>query len=360
MRHFYRKLFFILLISGFHLGLQAQPTQVDSTKRVLKIGIKAAPPFVIQEGNHWRGLSVEFWEMLAAKLPYSYELVPYHDLASLLSAVKNHEVDMSINPITVTDHRMTYMSFSQPFYITETAVAQRSSNEWLHLLGNIFSKKFLSALLILFGVIFLFGFLVWLFEHRKNPEEFGGVGKGIAQGFWWSAVTMTTVGYGDKSPRTLGGRIIGFLWMFTAIILISGLTASIASSLTVTKIESSIHSAQDLKKFNVVTIAKSSAAEYLDLFKVPQEPVHSAQEGLKAVANHEADVFVYDRPIMQYYRKNMGLADQVQVLPDGLKTDYYSFSFPKGSPLLEEINPLLVRKLKSADWNYLLEQYEGE
>ncbi|MGO2102628.1 MAG: ion channel [Psychroflexus halocasei] len=44
---------------------------------------------------------------------------------------------------------------------------------------------------------------------------------------------MTTVGYGDKSPLSLGGRIVGLIWMFMAVIILSSLTAGIASALTV-------------------------------------------------------------------------------------------------------------------------------
>jgi polar amino acid transport system substrate-binding protein len=78
-------------------------------------------------------------------------------------------------------------------------------------------------------VLLVVGALIWACERRQNPQHFGGNAKGVLSGFWWAAVTMTTVGYGDKVPVTIGGRIIGLLWMFTAIILISGFTASITT-----------------------------------------------------------------------------------------------------------------------------------
>jgi len=57
---------------------------------------------------------------------------------------------------------------------------------------------------------------------------------------------MTTVGYGDKAPVTLAGRVVGLLWMPASIILISGFTAAIASALTVGQLDHSISGLDDL------------------------------------------------------------------------------------------------------------------
>jgi voltage-gated potassium channel len=46
---------------------------------------------------------------------------------------------------------------------------------------------------------------------------------------WWSVVTMTTVGYGDHYPVTMGGRIVAILLMFVGVGLI-GIWAGIATS----------------------------------------------------------------------------------------------------------------------------------
>ncbi|NIW78577.1 MAG: two pore domain potassium channel family protein, partial [Calditrichae bacterium] len=46
---------------------------------------------------------------------------------------------------------------------------------------------------------------------------------------WWSIVTMTTVGYGDITPDTLGGKVIGSFVMVIGIGILGMLTATIAS-----------------------------------------------------------------------------------------------------------------------------------
>lgn len=51
----------------------------------------------------------------------------------------------------------------------------------------------------------------------------------FADALWWSIVTLTTVGYGDISPATLGGRLVGVTIMVTGIGFLGTLTATIAS-----------------------------------------------------------------------------------------------------------------------------------
>jgi voltage-gated potassium channel len=48
-------------------------------------------------------------------------------------------------------------------------------------------------------------------------------------GVWWAVVTVTTVGYGDKVPHSVGGRIVAMVLMFVGIGFLAVLTATVAS-----------------------------------------------------------------------------------------------------------------------------------
>lgn len=72
--------------------------------------------------------------------------------------------------------------------------------------------------LVLFGIVtlmlvFLSSVGIYYFERDAQPEQFSS----IFHCLWWSIITLTTVGYGDVYPITLGGRV------FTGMILIIGL-----------------------------------------------------------------------------------------------------------------------------------------
>lgn len=69
---------------------------------------------------------------------------------------------------------------------------------------------FLSAALI---IIYLSAIGIYHFEHKAQPENFAS----IPHALWWAVITLTTIGYGDVYPITLGGKI------FTSIIVLVGL-----------------------------------------------------------------------------------------------------------------------------------------
>lgn len=352
-----KKKFLLLLFIFISIASHAQDSLSPKNSKII-IGLTEAPPFVMRNDGTYSGLSIESWHLVNRELNAEYEFRFYPSLEALLMAVEQGDVDLSINPITVTDQRMQRMEFSQPYFISYTGIARKSGSTVWRYLSNIFSWNFLSAILILVGVIFIFGFLVWIFERKKNKEEFGPGTRGILQGFWWSAVTMTTVGYGDKSPRTFGGRFVGFIWMFMAIIMISTLTAGIASSLTVHNIQDDIASIQDLERFEVYTVRSSSAEELLEQYGIGLSKLSSAEEGLEILSENDNNVLVYDKPILSYLIEEKGLEEKLVVLENSLKKDYYSYSFPKNSNLLKKIDPILVGTLKTMEWNSLIAEYK--
>ena len=76
-------------------------------------------------------------------------------------------------------------------------------------------------------VLSISSFLVLQFESRSPEANITTGGDAI----WWGFVTITTVGYGDRFPVTLAGRLVGLFVMLTGVGIIAALASILASLL---------------------------------------------------------------------------------------------------------------------------------
>ncbi len=327
------------------------------------VGTKSAPPFAIRKADgSWSGIAIDLWDGIAQDLGLRFTYQE-RDLQGLIDGVRDGSLGAAVAALTVTPAREAEIDFSHPYYSTGLGIATtREPSGLFNTLALLFSPAFLTAVGGLVAVLLGVGVLIWAIERHRNPQMFGGgVMRGIGSGFWWSAVTMTTVGYGDKAPTTLAGRVLGVVWMFVAIIIISGFTAAIASSLTIGKLKPRVSGLNDLPGAHVTAIDGSSAAEWLAGRHIRYSNLASPQAGLAAVAAGDADAFIYDAPILRYYlAQNPKLADKVTVLPNTVERQDYAIALPEGSALRERINRALLQRVLASSWRDELDKYMGD
>ena len=75
---------------------------------------------------------------------------------------------------------------------------------------------------------------IYHFEHAAQPEVF----KSIFDSLWWSVATLTTVGYGDIYPITIGGRFFTFIILMIGLGLVAVPTGIVASALSAVRRQS--------------------------------------------------------------------------------------------------------------------------
>lgn len=345
------------LIACLLLLLAAAPAAAQAAAgSELVVGVHEAPPFVIREADgSWSGLSVELVRLVAADLGRPVRLRPARDLDALLAAVASGEVDLAAAALTITLQRERMVDFTHPFHVTGLAIAvpHRGESSWAAVARRFLSVSFLRVLAVWGGVLLLVGFLVWVFEHRRNPDFHGeSAWRGILEGFWFSAVTMTTVGYGDKAPRTPGGRIVTLVWMFSALIVISSFTAAIASTLTVGDLQGGIRGPDDLPGRRIGTVPLSTSAAYLARNGITSRAYPSTREALEGLARGEVEAVVYDEPMLRYLVRGEGMAE-LEVLPATFEPQAYGIALPTGSPMREALNRALLRHTHSDVWRAL-------
>lgn len=87
-------------------------------------------------------------------------------------------------------------------------------------------KTFVSAIYIFLVALLISSSLVYYAENSMQPEDF----RSIPDALWWSIVTLTTVGYGDVSPVSLFGKIIGAITALMGVCTVALLTGIVANA----------------------------------------------------------------------------------------------------------------------------------
>jgi len=358
-----------------HSGGNETVTSYDNVQAVgdqepVLVGVRVVPPFVIAEPEgFYSGLTIALWEHIASELDLEFEYREL-DIAGLLAGVSHPAADSldadgpslfaAASALTITAEREQLVDFTHPFFVTGLGIAvpHKPAGFWQALLAFI-SAEFLWVVALLALLLLFWGVLVWYFERVRNPDDFGGTpAEGIGSGFWWAAVTMTTVGYGDKAPKTFAGRMIGFVWMFAGIILISFFTASIASSLTVSQLDSRVSGPQDLPFVRVGVLEHSATMDYLEENRIRYRTYPSIDAGLQAVSDDQIDAFVHDAPIIRYYSVR-DFRNVVRVLPRTFNDQYYGIALQLDSPWRNEMNRILLDFIASDEWEELNRRYLG-
>lgn len=355
---FFRAFVLFVLFSGSPLTAFAQQGE---TADVHEVGIRIAPPFVMhgEEPGTYRGLSIELWERIGERMGFT-SVYTEMGLGEMLTAVESGQVDFAVAALTITPERERVVDFTHPFHTSGLGIAVPMETRflnWWGAVGALFSKEFLTVIgglgLVLLGT----GFLLLLFERKKNAEQFGGSWlEGIGASFWWSAVTMTTVGYGDKAPITLGGRLVALYWMFAGIIIISSFTAAIASALTVSSLSSGIEGPDDLIRYESAVLAHSTSADYLRERQFRFREVETLEDAMELLRQGRVAAVVHDAPILQYLTQQ---DPDLGVLPQVFQRQDYGIAMGMGNELRQELNVALLEEIQSPWWEERIRFYLG-
>lgn len=79
---------------------------------------------------------------------------------------------------------------------------------------------------------------------------------------------QTLISEGDKPPITLGGRVVAFIWMLIAFIIVSVFKETITSTLTVAHLDVPVKNPQDPAKVRVGAIAGTTGETYLQFHRI--------------------------------------------------------------------------------------------
>ncbi|KAG8438900.1 hypothetical protein GDO86_005187, partial [Hymenochirus boettgeri] len=338
------------------------------------------------EGNdRFEGYCVELAAEIAKHVGFKYKLEIVKDgkygardsdmkaWNGMVGELVYGRADLAVAPLTITLVREEVIDFSKPFMSLGISIMikkpQKSKPGVFSFLDPLAYEIWMCIVFAYIGVSVVL-FLVSRFSpYEWHNEEFEE-GKdqpvpdqsnefGIFNSLWFSLGAFMQQGC-DISPRSLSGRIVGGVWWFFTLIIISSYTANLAAFLTVERMVSPIESADDLAKQTEIaygTLDSGSTKEFFKRSKIavfekmwtymrsaePSVFVKTTEDGMNRVRKSKGKYAYLLESTMNEYIEQRKPCDTMKV-GGNLDSKGYGIATPKGSPLRNPVN-LAVLKL---------------
>ncbi|KAM0930054.1 hypothetical protein ACQ4PT_001140 [Festuca glaucescens] len=300
------------------------------------------------------GYCIDVFDQVMKNLSYPvlYQYEPYNESSEsydkLVNLVRDRKVDIAVGDVTITASRLEAVDFTMPF--TESGwsmvVAARqdpAASMW------IFLQPLTASLWLASLAFFCFtGFVVWVIEHRVNPEFRGTPTQQFGLIFYFAFSTLV-FSHKEKLESNLS-RFVVIIWVFVVLILTSSYTASLTSMLTVQKLQPKVADVTELQRrghyigyqegtfiepflrkmgFDERKMKKYSTAEQY------------AEALSKGSANGGVDAVFDEVPYLKLFLSQY--CDGYMMQGPVYKTDGFGFVFPRGSPMVGDVSRGIMR-----------------
>jgi len=344
------------------LPLDSSPREIASgTNSVLKVGVVERPPYSMKNDlGEWHGIAPDLWEEIAKKLgiKFRYEECLQSEMHEKL---KSGEIDV----IAVTAQSPDFLDtevFTQPYvYSHGSAVISHLSlaSSIQNIVDHLVKSGMFLIVMSMFLTMFLISLILVYFEGRHGGGHFEGPPlRRFSSALWYTAVTMTSVGYGDSVRLSLIGRSITFIWMLLGILFIALFTGSVVSSLTTAELNSSLVRIEDLSHYRCGVFAGVKMEKVLQSKGIPYRKYATLMEGFGALQRGQINAFAVDA-ISGTTISNQEYPGEFKICIMPTIQLVYSFAFKKGEPLFQSINDELIRATLNPDWRARMERWSG-
>lgn len=275
-------LLFLLLTASAAAAQPAPPAEAPRGAPLVP-GVWDAPPYAIRgDDSTGDGLGIEAARKSAQLLGRE---VPFREVPadSSLAALASGQVDV-LFAVLASPQAEAQADLTPSYYDAALGAASRLRSGLWRTVKRRFSPTFLKVVGVLALVLLVIGVAAWRLEREQDDDEgFESSPKGIWDGFWWAGVTMSTIGYGDLVPKSVGGRTLGLVWMFVSMGITVALTGAVVSALGTGEGTSALSLPDDLHGKRVGVEAGSNTAALLRNYSVDARPLDTVSDGLAAV-----------------------------------------------------------------------------
>jgi ABC-type amino acid transport substrate-binding protein len=170
------------------------------------------------------------------------------------------------------------------------------------------------------------------------------------------ALIVATGEHGDRQAVRVVKRLIVFVMWLSGVVLIAQLTATITSTQTVDRLNSTIRGPSDLAGKTIATVGGTVAASYLTEQGLQYVDVASAEDGCDLVANGAVQALVFDAPTLQYLAASRGNG-VLSVVGPIFAPQKYGIAVADNSPLRKQINKVLLELFEDGRYKALYNKW---
>ncbi len=347
------------------MALDDSRTDAMAAGGVLRVAARTLPPFVIYENRAYSGFEVALVRLIGARLGMQVEIYAVDTVAKQIDDITRGVARLGLGGVVITGPREEVVDFSLPVLdtgltvMTPTDASEGIGDRILAFLRAIASSD-LPWLLIVFGVaVLVAAHLIWWLERHHNPDFAVPYRRGIWDSFYWSVVTMSTVGYGDKVARGGLGRVFALVWIALGTLVFASFTAAIASSLAVNELRGEISGPADLPGHRVAAVSGSTGETYMVALGVGPVLVEEIDEAYDLLAVGDVEAIVFDAPVLRFHAAREGAGAVATVGPLFEKVQYGMMLGEEDTDLRERINLVLLELIESGVYRQVHDRWFG-
>ncbi|KAI5700548.1 hypothetical protein M8J75_000369 [Diaphorina citri] len=364
-----------------------------------------------KEGNDkYEGFCKDLADLLAQRLKISYKFRLVKDNKygainksnpsewdGMVGELIRREVDMAIAPLSITSERERVVDFSKPFMTLGISIMiKKPSKQKPRVLSFLdpLSEEIWVAIIFSYIMVSVVLFLVSRFSphewrllnysdpghphhspsphHGPSPPSVIANDFSLSNSFWFSLGAFMQQG-SDISPRSISGRIVGAVWWFFTLILISSYTANLAAFLTVERMVNPINSVEDLADqsdvlygtvkdastyhfFETATFDTYRKMYYFMQMHKDKVFVSSETEGVNKVrSSHGKYAFLIESPRNDY--ENARQPCDTMKVGNNLDVKGFGVATPIGSPLKNDVNMEILKLLEAGELSRLQKKW---
>ncbi|KAJ8317339.1 hypothetical protein KUTeg_005243 [Tegillarca granosa] len=257
---------------GLRLIKGASLIKTQGQKRYRVVVYPEYPPFVYKKYNAtggvvYEGYCLDLLEQIANITGFTYDLYPSPDnlagamaddgsWSGVINELIQKRADIAVGPISVMAERENVVDFTVPYYdlVGLTILMKKPKFDyWIFKFVDVLEPEVWGGII---AAYFLFSGLLWIFDrsspfsYQNNRSAWNGQGAEpriftFKEGVWFCMMSLTPQG-GGEAPRALSGRLVAATWWLFGFIIIATYTANLAAFLTVSRMETTIKSLDDL------------------------------------------------------------------------------------------------------------------